>query len=993
MARTNYGAVIDHNTENLLTTSFNTVFSLLASAESNKSSPLGSLLSAVDKRNVENNRDTVSQSIQPKMSETLQRDEVTDPQPTLFSRDNVAEIFRGDEDTDSVLAPNNGKKRAVENFSMITSTNEKVNGADLEEKRNNGGRRTEDLDVDTEEGEDNDSFHPSLLAFEIFKRMIGNVSGKNADFSSILGKKRVGTEPNVAVESICPSNLVKQREDESLPEMETFIDSLLQEYEQAPSGTATHSLSQLNDLKCPETCLIVKESLQRKCEAIETIIPAILKLQDSSIQFLKDGELQQYMETNNKVDKLIKSFVKIAPKNYVIEKCLTIAENDLKNYKVDSAKIILNLAAQFPRGAGQDARILKLRGDCFLLEGSYRLAAINFTRVVNYYSNGILDETADILVFLETSVGLIKAHILCQNVQDALRFCQEAIAVVTQLKPNEITTLRTMELCYLSAKCLLSKMMTDDVIKKASSFCQQGLAASKVFGEKINSSEATECLGKNGEFFKLICKLQLLYAKILQQLNKVEDAGELLNDFKTFLLNISSGFEAFTASAWEGGKRQFYIISFRLFASIGHTFFINGEFNSAINWFTKSLSAFFAADELEATSLHEDFPPLLNAITDTNIALSPGNRNSFEETVDMCKQEILKANSNVNKVYEFTFLLGLSYMQAQRTSEATVVYKTALAAAECLSDSIKDQRKRAILQLHLGHAHRMHSVNNTGRGRKEERSLARKYYETGEDKDLHSSTLCKKLSLTCWLLEESELTEANGLLQELLELGDKLANIPVTVGYSSRYFYGPVMKDYIEKNGKCTTTLACLVYSVAFLIYLGFGKTKEAVVACEKLSTQRDLGTSLSFSVQPPLTSHLLSDCHRKLSVLVNDQTLQNCDFPLSPVNLAKLYYELKEYELVIKYCSEALHSVEQNQSSYKFYVNMVCMRILGNTLIETGKHDQCFSYFFSFLEILHKEREILDLEFDEQCVVLDEYTFADRFYIMRSLGILCARR
>ena len=950
-----------------------------------------------------------------------------------------------DKDSDSVFAPNNGKKYvehlkdANESGSTcslnygkavsVVSVDPVEEGDDKNCSMVTQPVLERNADVNSSKKADNDSLNPSFFAMEALKCVFAPFLGKEAStevngspcptsqsmgiFRNVVAKvfekdtdlkvslKNSDNSPPFSVEvqenkdKVSSSRQDKVPRRERLSQAETVVDNPCQEYQSSHSTNfqAIHSSPPMNNLETTETSLCNLEDLKQKLEAMRTLIPVIQKLADCSKKFLEKGELQKYLEVHDNLIPLIKSLVEIVPADTAIEKCLTNATKELENNKANSALSSLSLATQFPRSDRQDARIVKMSGDCHLLEANYRLAVINFTRAADYYSRDKSQEPGDIFAYLETLVSLIKAHILCQNLQDALLVCQDGVAAVSQLETNEITSLRTMEFCYLSAKCIQLSKITGDDLEKAASFCQQGLAASKVVDGKTSSSDLMESLGKNGKIFTLKCETQLLHATILLQLNRKEEAEATLTSMQSFLVNVAVGFETFTATTWELGKLEFSKISCRLFTSIGRAFVMNSQAKSAIGWLAKSLSAFIAA--MDILPLNEEFTLLLDATTAANADLFPDENDSFQTTVDMCKREILEANGDVYTIYQFMFSLGYLYMETQRINEAIVVYKTALAAAECMSGSLEDQHKRAFIQLHLGHAHRLRVNNNTDEDSIGERVLARKYYET-EDKDLHGSTLCRKLSLAFWLVEENEFAEANVLLQELLEPGDKLANIPVVFGYFSRLFYGPLMKEYVEQHGECTTTLACVVYSLAVFVYAGLGMTSKAVLACEKLSTQRDLVRPMS-TLQPSLTSYLLAACQRKLSFLVNDQNVENCDFPLSPINLAKLYYELMEYELVLKCCSEILESVMSPSSelepSDSNYLKLACLRIVGNTIIQLGNHDKCYSYFISFLEVLHSQMRILDLEFEAQCAVLDEYSFADRFYIMRLLGTLHAKR
>ena len=968
VTQTNYGAVFDNSVEDIIGNALNAVSSMLANTTADgESSVLGSLLSTVD------------QPIRASSSNAV-------PVQRKSSFDSIEE----DKDGDGILGSYNKNcsepDKADNGVSIAPSIGEKVSPDSIEKNK------------DAPNDNESPILRPTFLALKTLQYLIANFFGKESSTlgndPSLLASQSVDVFKNISQvnNTDVKESSIRTNEYCSNPFPNTNIEGsaqsktdVFQQYQ------AAHSIPLKNSLETFETYSSTLDDLKKKLKTMKTMIPVIQKLSDTSIKYLKERELQKYIEAQDNLASLIKSLVQLFPADMVLEKCLTNAVDELNNYKINYARSNLDLAAQFPRSNRKDAWMSKLNGDCCLLEGNYRSAVKNFSRAADYYENIESQEPDNILLYFESLVGLIKAYIRSENVQDACLVCQHWVAAFSQLEPNEIISVRIIELCYLSAKCLhLSKTSSDD-LKRAASFCQQGLAT---FDEKIESADVMECLGKNKEFFALKCELQILLGTILARLNKKEEAEEILTGMQSFLVNVAVGFEPFTASTWEGGKSEFLNISCRLFAWIGRAFLMNGQANSAIGWFGKSLTAFIAVYQLDILlPLREEFIVLLDATATASTYLFPDNINSFQLTVDMCKREILEGNGDVNTIYEFMCMLGHLYLEKQRTDAAIVVYESALAAAECMSNSVEDQRKRSFLQLYLGHAYRLQAAYNTSEGRIEQRALARECYET-EEEGLHYSTLYKKLSLACWLWEENKLVEANVLLQELLDQGDKLANIPVALDYSSRFFYGPMIKNYIEEHGIVNATLACLVYSLAVFIYAELGMTNAAVLACEKLSSQRDLVLNVSVH-QTSFVSYLLADCQRKLSLIVNDKNLQKCDFPLSPINCANLYYELNEYELALNCCLEILKSVTASSSekdgSDVSFRTLTCLRMVGNTYIQMGNQDKCYSYFLSFIKVLHSQTQILDLEFEKQCALLDKYSFADRFYIMRSLGISCA--
>jgi hypothetical protein len=62
---------------------------------------------------------------------------------------------------------------------------------------------------------------------------------------------------------------------------------------------------------------------------------------------------------------------------------------------------------------------------------------------------------------------------------------------------------------------------------------------------------------------------------------------------------------------------------------------------------------------------------------------------------------------------------------------------------------------------------------------------------------------------------------------------------------------------------------------------------------------------------------------------------LQNCDFPLSRTNLAKLYYILNEYTLALKYFPKDVESPDLVE------MKIACLRLAENDLVETNRGNE----------------------------------------------------
>ena len=79
-------------------------------------------------------------------------------------------------------------------------------------------------------------------------------------------------------------------------------------------------------------------------------------------------------------------------------------------------------------------------------------------------------------------------------------------------------------------------------------------------------------------------------------------------------------------------------------------------------------------------------------------------------------------------------------------------------------------------------------------------------------------------------------------------------------------------------------------------VFVGMGKKREAVAACEKLTANPVVVHDAIHGKRPSRIPYLIEACHRELLSLLSDEDqkqFQNCEFPLSPANICKLYYML----------------------------------------------------------------------------------------------------
>lgn len=250
-----------------------------------------------------------------------------------------------------------------------------------------------------------------------------------------------------------------------------------------------------------------------------------------------------------------------------------------------------------------------------------------------------------------------------------------------------------------------------------------------------------------------------------------------------------------------------------------------------------------------------------------------------------------------------------------------------------------------------------------------------------------------------FLCDEGRFNEAVSVLVNLTKAGNRLWDKYCITSYSKRALFGRGVQKYMESHGKLVTPIGNLAYSGLVRAYVGMGTKKEAVAAYEKLSSSGKDLRHTPFGNRPPLLPYLLSSCQKGLLSLVEDQSylqFNDSDFPLSEGNLAKVFYELGEYELTLSCCQKARTLTEPSQSKDTeamdlFQSELSSLRLTGNALVMLGRENESYSYFFSFLKSLQRQEKILDKPFHEAKVFLGQYSFARLYYIYRSLGLLLA--
>jgi tetratricopeptide (TPR) repeat protein len=695
---------------------------------------------------------------------------------------------------------------------------------------------------------------------------------------------------------------------------------------------------------------------------------------------LKKGNVHQAAKiyTSLQADEL--SFYGSCPFD-VVETLISDAIRAKEDNKLSSGIRYLDIAVQLPSNWRQKSEILKLRGECYLSRGDFRTAAINFNEAAGIYSSETVENRDDLCEYSEVAIGLIKTEMLCQNVAGAWVECQQAIELVFNHKHGESVYLQEIELLYLGAKCLDilsdSAESKDDKLTQACSLCQQALLLHNEHKPIVRETLELE------EFkLYLVCEVSLLLVAVLRKLHEEEQADKNLEGIAKRLTN---GYEQFESA--EPGFRKICPKSFRrLFSEIGRVNVERDEIRQSITWLSESLSVFFSAALPDMLSFFEEFLPLLQAITVTKSSgTSHESRSPFQQAVDMCKEVSLKHHGNdLNDVYEFLKTLANLYMGLGRTEEAIVVAETGLEICDFMGDNNVTDRinNRGRMLLYLAQMHQLNSTNSAF-DRNKELNLAEHYYNITDQDSAAEFVLQKNISYANFLCEQKRFAEADAALQDMSNLGKELSNKSVYCAYSSRLFYGPGIQKSVEVDGELLSTVEHCMYTTMVRIFVGMGKKREAVAACEKLTANPIVVHDAIHGKRPSSMPYLIEACHRKLLYLLSDEDqkqLQNCELPLSPANIFKLYYMLKEYTLALKYYTN------ETQSPDLIEMKVSCL------LVEMDSGDKSDSYFKQFLAMLQTKEEFLEKPFHAQCATLAGYSFANQYYIFRSLGEIMAR-
>ena len=583
---------------------------------------------------------------------------------------------------------------------------------------------------------------------------------------------------------------------------------------------------------------------------------------------------------------------------------------------------------------------------------------------------------------------------------------------------GESIHLQATELLYLGAKCLdilsESSERKDDKLAQACSLCQQAPTLSLDVDRSRHVSELVEELGSSGrrKCLPLKCEVRLLLASVFLKLHKKEEAKRILKETLAFWKNFPYEIKSLCANPVVhhhlrlasnrsqnlrtiGGKPEMQRMWRRQYSWIGRVLVMLDEIKQSITWLSKSLMEFLSAAPPDMLSFYEEFLPLLQAITVTKSSgTSHDSRSQFQQAVDMCKIVSVKHGNDLNNVYEFLKTLTNLYMGLGRTEEAIVVAETGLKICNLMGDNNVTDRKNNCgrMLLYLAQMHQLNSTNSAF-DRNKELNLAEhnylriNYYLTDQD-SAAEFVLGKNLSYANFLCEQKRFAEADAVLRDMSNLGKELSDMFVYCAYFSRVFYGPGIQKSVEADGELLSTVEHCMYSTMVRVFVGLGKKREAVAACEKLTANPVIVHDAIHGKRPSSIPYLLEACHRELLSLLSDEDrkqLQNCELRLSPANIFKLYYMLNEYVLALKY------HTNETQSPDLIEMKISCLRLAGNELVEMDRGNESLQYFTQFLAMLQTKEGFLDKPFHVQRATLSEYFFANQYYIFRSLGRIMA--
>ena len=737
---------------------------------------------------------------------------------------------------------------------------------------------------------------------------------------------------------------------------------------------------------------------RKELEELTSTSSTINVLGDSIKFNLMEGNLNQASEETETVFELFLNSVVTKcssdPAGYFISEALRCRADK----RLDLVIPYLQQATQLTSDEKRMAEISELMGQSYLHSGKYKMAALAFGKSATYFS--CQTDPDSIAKYLETSLGLIRSLMCCNNLEEACCVCQKAVAFTSGLKYSVLELQREAEFLFLRATCLvglskIEKKTELNNLEQVIYLCQSGLCSIKKAELQLEPSDVLNELAGDvrGELFALKCEIQLLLSTTYLQLQKKEVGESILKEILDFLQNVSVVIDIFPEDMWTGKAMSLLKVRRQVFSWIGRARTLLGNVNDAVGPLEESLLLFLSDDD--ATHVEQEgLLHLLDAITVAKNFTYMNEVTPFFQTIQFSKAKFLEKRNDFEELQKFLETLGKFYVLRERTEEAIAVYETLLLVTECMGSSTPEGFSRSQILLWIGNCHRKQAIKNTGRGTREENQLAEKCYQDNQETNSPTAILrkAKHLEILC---EENRIEEAVATIEEIFKAGDKIWDMIMCCSYSARDVY---TQRYLEENGELVTSVGCMAYAAILHAFLKMGKTKEAVNVFETLSrSARDIQ---GLNKCPSFVSYLVNYCQKSLVSHVEDEDLlqlHDSDFPLDEKNLALLYYELGEYELALQYWDKTGKSAGpplcgSTQYMEWYRVNLDRFRMSGNASLLLGSEPKARSYFISFLELLHNKDGILNKSFMDQQIILGRYQFASVYSVYRALGILLCR-
>ena len=734
---------------------------------------------------------------------------------------------------------------------------------------------------------------------------------------------------------------------------------------------------------------VIKEELKQKArstlvEEQKTLAPlSIVHSQLEAFEHYKSKrEFQITAEIHASLQQQQLSYYKNSP--FDGEEKLVSEAIEAKNKSVPSKAIrLLDLALQLQLPKGQCRRtrkVLKLRGECFLSMGHFRSAAIDFTKADALYSTKTMDNHEDLCEYSEVLIGLIKSEILCNNVEAALLLCEKGTKLATDRELSQ----QAEKLLYLKVRCIIILLERGEKENKLD-------LANHLYEELLPLLYLTEA------DFKTIFEILFLLDDIFPSLppkNENENRFEEIKRGKTMTISdyvsntyTPADFMGDVSAVNLSKAEPEVLIKVAISCSLKARLLIYaGDLDQSINWLDRSLAAFCSVPRPDLLWYFEDFVPLLLVVTATKSNAPDQSRSPFQQAIDMCSRTLINQNKSSNYVNKFLTTSIIVYRSLGQAQEAMVVAEIGLEINDLIwhnSDSDK-LNNRCRMLLHLAQIHEQNS-SNPAFDADEELNLAEHYYRSdrGREEDM---VLCKDLSYANFLCERKRFADAVTVLEDMRNLDQLLRNKYVYIEYFSCAFYGAGAEKSVKMDGELFTTVGDVLNNLLVRAYVGVGKGKEAIATCETLAhvNSPDVHEPV-YGQRPSCKPYLVEDCHRELLSLLSEEDrhqFQNCDLPLSSPNLVKLYYMVGEYEMAVKYFPKNVESPEMLE------MKISCLRLAGNELIDSNRGDKSISFFQQFLEMLQVKEGFLDKSFNNQCEILQTYSFANQYYIFYSLGM-----